>query len=366
MDATQETSKETSQKSTQKATQKPSPKKRSWIWVILVLVILNFLAITRFAPVMPHVHIAAEPVAGPFMLPLLGEFYITNTILHTLLIDLGLIAIGLYMNRALRHGDIILSGFAGVIEAILEMLYDLVESIAGKRARLIYPSVATFIILIVVVNWSEMIPGVESIGLLHEVHAEEAGYPTKELFKIGDLSVATLTKETSEDVLSGHERLYGYTPLFRVGSTDLNFTVALAIASVLMTQAIGIKAVGFGYLEKFFPFGDLFRIWSKKNRSIIDFIMPPINIFVGILELAAEFAKIISFSFRLFGNIFAGSVLLCVIGALVPVVAQSGFIFLEMFVGFMQAIIFGMLTLVFMTIAVQPHGGHNEEHEALP
>ena len=83
---------------------------------------------------------------------------------------------------------------------------------------------------------------------------------------------------------------------------------------------------------------------------------------VGILELISEFSKILSFSFRLFGNIFAGSVLLFVIGYLVPVFAQTIFLGLEFFVGLIQAVVFGMLTMVFISQAVMGHGEHAEEH----
>jgi F-type H+-transporting ATPase subunit a len=90
--------------------------------------------------------------------------------------------------------------------------------------------------------------------------------------------------------------------------------------------------------------------------------MPLLNIFVGILETVAEFAKIISFAFRLFGNIFAGAVILFVIGWMVPVVVQSGFLMLEFLVGVIQAVVFGMLVMVFMTMATIAHGDHDEEH----
>ena len=96
-------------------------------------------------------------------------------------------------------------------------------------------------------------------------------------------------------------------------------------------------------------------MFTKPIFGVIDFA-------VGILELVSEFSKIISFSFRLFGNIFAGSVLLFVIGSLVPVLAQSGFLMLEFFVGMIQAIVFGMLTMVFMAQATAGHGHEDEAH----
>ena len=100
----------------------------------------------------------------------------------------------------------------------------------------------------------------------------------------------------------------------------------------------------------------------REKLGPFELIFPFTDIFVGLLELMAEFAKIISFSFRLFGNIFAGSVLLFVMGSLIPVVVQSGFLFLELLVGVIQALVFGLLTLVFMTMATMSHDEHEDEH----
>jgi hypothetical protein len=159
------------------------------------------------------------------------------------------------------------------------------------------------------------------------------------------------------------EDLYGVVPWVRTASTDLNFTLALALVSVVMTQVIGVRALGLGYFSKFFDFGGFVKLWSKEDLGPFDVMMPFLDIFVGILELVAEIAKIISFSFRLFGNIFAGTILLFVIGSLVPVLVQSGVLMLEFAVGLIQALVFGMLTLVFMTIATQGHGHDDEGHE---
>jgi F-type H+-transporting ATPase subunit a len=125
-----------------------------------------------------------------------------------------------------------------------------------------------------------------------------------------------------------------------------------------MTQVIGVQSLGLGYFKKFFAFGGFLKIWVKERLGAFDVIMPLLDIFVGLLELVAEVAKVLSFSFRLFGNIFAGSVLLFLIGSLVPVFAQSGVVLFELFVGVIQALVFGMLTMVFMTMATQSHEEH--------
>ncbi len=132
----------------------------------------------------------------------------------------------------------------------------------------------------------------------------------------------------------------GHVPLLRAPAADLNFTVALSILTVLLINVFGIAAIGIGrHAGKFFNF---------KN---------PIMFGVGLLELVSEFARIVSFSFRLFGNVFAGEVLLVIIGFLVPYLIPLPFLFMEIFVGFIQAFIFAMLTTVFIATAI-----HHSEH----
>jgi F-type H+-transporting ATPase subunit a len=165
--------------------------------------------------------------------------------------------------------------------------------------------------------------------------------------------VYTLVRPESEAAAEAHDEGYTLVPYVRVASTDLNFTVALALISVLMTQVMGVRALGATYFTKFLNVGGVFK---RPIFGLIDF-------FVGLLELLSEISKLLSFSFRLFGNIFAGSVLLFVIGTLIPVFVQSLFLGLEFFVGLIQAVVFGMLTMVFMSQATQGHGEHHEEEE---
>jgi F-type H+-transporting ATPase subunit a len=157
---------------------------------------------------------------------------------------------------------------------------------------------------------------------------------------------------------AGHSEgaeLAGLIPYVRVLSTDLNFTVALALIAVVMVQVAGFRSQGLAYLTKFWNVKTFF---SKPIFGLIDFG-------VGLLELVSEFSKVLSFAFRLFGNIFAGSVLLFVIGSLLGGGGmgffQVGFLMLEFFVGMIQAIVFGMLTMTFMAQATVGHS-HEEEH----
>ena len=139
-------------------------------------------------------------------------------------------------------------------------------------------------------------------------------------------------------------------PFVRVASTDLNMTLTLGIIAFVMIQYVGFKALGIGYLTKFFNFGTLL----KSPLGGID-------VAVGLLELIGDFAKILSFSFRLLGNIFAGSILLFVMSFLVPILPWPFFI-LEFFVGVIQALVFGLLTAIFMQLATVSHH-HDDDHD---
>ena len=323
--------------------------KRGWRWgvnrwFVLLFIILGFLGARAYPPILPHIQLPAEHWSEEPLIsaPVIGDIFFTNTLLATIIADVILLIIAFVVYRSVRGGELVPTGLAGAVEALLEVIYNLTESTAGRWARSIFPFFATITLLVLVANWMELIPGVDSIGVLEP--AEHDGYPTREIAP----GIVTLVRADTEDgTLS--EGGFQLIPYVRVASTDLNFTVALALISVFMTQVMGARALGLEYFEKFFNIGGLF---SRPMFGAIDFA-------VGILETISEISKILSFSFRLFGNIFAGSVLLFVIGTLVPVFAQSLFLGLEFFVGIIQAFVFGMLTMVFMAQATQGHGaGH--------
>jgi len=233
----------------------------------------------------------------------IGSFPVTNTILVTLVLSLLIIG-GSYMLKS--RVRLIPRGFQNVIEAVLEALLNLADSVTQDRrqSKKFFPLVVTIFIFVILSNWVEIVPGLGTIGIWEKHHGEEV-----------------------------------LIPFIRSGSADLNFTLALAIVSVMSAQILGIAAIGFGkYAGKFFvsPFAKPYFVGT----------------FVGILELISEAAKLISFSFRLFGNIFAGEVLLMVMLFLVPYFVPLPFLFLELFVGFVQALVFSMLTLVFLKMAV--------------
>ncbi len=332
---------------------------------ILIIVVLGFFAARVYPPILPHIQLPAEKYSTTplFTLPVIGPFYWTNTLTAMIIADVILLLLALTVRRVVKqvekNGSLIPTGMAGVVEAILELIHNLTESTAGKWTKRIFPFFATITLLVLIVNWTELIPGVDSVGILED--AEGHGYSVKQL----SAKVATLVKPECDAHVEGQSSetttgsdadstnsCYQLIPYVRVLSTDLNFTVALALISVIMTQVMGVRSLGPRYFEKFI---NVRGIFTRPIFGVIDFG-------VGLLELISEFSKILSFSFRLFGNIFAGSVLLFVIGTLVPVFAQSIFLLLEFFVGLIQAVVFGMLTMVFMAQATAGHGEHSEGH----
>lgn len=228
----------------------------------------------------------------------LGSLPVTNSLIATWLSALLLIILALIIRFSLK---LIPSKIQNLFEMIIEYFLNLMEEIYGDRekAKKVFPWVATFFIFILLSNWMGILPGFGSLGL----------YKWQE----------------------GH---LVFLPFLRSANADLNTTVALAIISVLITQIFGIMAAGFfRYLKRFIN------------------LKGPIYLFTSLLEFFSELVKVISFSFRLFGNIFAGEVLLVIVAALVPLFAPLPFYLLELFVGFIQALVFTMLTIVFIRLA---------------
>jgi len=331
-----------------------TPKRRPWRrWIVLFLMIAGFILGGIFVPVQPEISVAAEklieePIAENF-LGFAGPLYLVNTLptLAATIILLALIAFS--ANRSLKNSlqtDLVPRGIGNAVEAILEALYNLTEGSAGaKWAKAIFPWFATIMIYVLFANLLKLIPGFESIGVIH--HAKAEGHTTQLLGSFLGFDWFTLLPAKVE-----HEGFI-LAPFFRGISVDLNFTAALALISVVFIQVIGFRAQGFGYLGKFFNTRRMFHV---PFFGAMDFL-------VGLLELISELSKILSFAFRLFGNMFAGVVLVAVVAGLLGRISivPSMLMMFELFVGIIQAFVFGMLTMVFMAQATQGHGG--EEHE---
>jgi F-type H+-transporting ATPase subunit a len=326
-------------------TQKRTPWRR---WIVLVLMIAGFILGGIYIPVQPEITVAAEklleePLTENF-LGFAGPFYLVNTLPTLAVTIVLLLVIGFAANRSLKKSqqtDLVPRGIGNVMEAILEMLYNMTEGSAGtKWAKAIFPWFATIMIYVLFANLLKLLPGFESIGVIHHAHGE--GHTIAELGG----GWANILPEKVE------EGGYILAPFFRGISVDLNFTLSLALISFFSIQVMGVRAQGLGYFSKFFNTKRMFKV---PFFGAMDFL-------VGLLEIISEFAKILSFTFRLFGNMFAGVVLVAVVASLLGKVSilPSMIMMFELFVGVIQAFVFGMLTMVFMAMATQGHG--DEEH----
>ncbi|MGB0384978.1 MAG: F0F1 ATP synthase subunit A [Ardenticatenaceae bacterium] len=321
----------------------------------LVIVIIGLLASNIIAPVpLAGIQLPAEWIS-------FGFIGLPNTLIATLLTDLTILIL---VFAATRNMQDVPSGLQNVMEIMIESWYDLAEGVAGHNAKKFFPWVVTIFLLVLVSNWWELVPGFDSIGWLETHAAIGSGDSAEEYtalthYKVTNLVPGVYTivsepyKPTYDEYHHAHEdhklptnengeKVAVLVPFFRAAATDLNFTFALALIAMFMVQFYGVQALGLSYFSKFFNF---------KGGAM--------GIFMGLIELISEFAKILSFAFRLFGNIFGGQVLLFVMAFLVPWFLPVPFYGLELFVGFIQAFVFAILTLVFFALAVI---SHDEEH----
>jgi F-type H+-transporting ATPase subunit a len=295
------------------------------VFLIVVGLLVGGFYLPTHWKFMPEISLAAEQVH-------LFGLSVTNSMIATVLSDIVLIVVALL---AFRRPKLIPGGLQNGVEAVIELFYNMAERAAGEQTRKFFPLIASFFFFILVSNWLGILPGFGSIGIWQEHHAEVA--PVVE-------PAAVESHEATTEAAGSHGEELVLVPLFRSANADLNTTIALALISQVAAQYFGLRSLGLSYFKKFFNF-------SGPN-----IMFKGINAFVGILELLSEFVKILSFSFRLFGNIFAGEVLLIVIGFLVVFLASLPFMFLELFVGVIQALIFAMLSLVFFMMATMHHG----------
>jgi F-type H+-transporting ATPase subunit a len=265
----------------------------------------------------------------------INGFQITNTLIGTWLSIIVLIVLFYF---GTRKREVIPSGLQNAVEWIVEYLLSLVQGVAGKdKGRKFFPLVATFFIFILFCNLLDVFPGVETFGWIN----------------LTALSAAHLPPPTSIFLFGDYSNKIA--PWIRPGTSDLNLTLAMALVSVITTQAFGFATLGWKeQLGKYFNFRALFKF---NFQGFIEF-------FVGILEVVTELSRILSFSFRLFGNVFAGGAVLAVFAFILPFAADIVFIPFELFIAFVQALIFSLLTLVFLEIATTSYKEVETEEEA--
>lgn len=258
----------------------------------------------------PHIpSLAPEPIAH------IGSFLITNTMVNTWIALAIFLILGIIISRKvkLRPGKL-----QNGIEYFLDSLFGYFDQVTGDRKKTLrfLPIVGSIFFFILLSNWLGLLPGTGTITI-------------------------------------------GHAPLLRPANTDLNLTLSMALAAVFSSHVFGFISVGvFTHLNKFIQIGTLVKSIRKGPIAIFTAL---IEMMVGVIEIASEISKVFSLSLRLFGNIFAGEVLISVIGSIMMLLVPAPFMFLEILVGLIQAAVFSMLTLVYLTVAsAQPHGV--EEH----
>ncbi len=260
--------------------------------------------------------IFAEPIFE------VGGFTITNSLLNSWL---AVIIIILFLVAASRKIKKVPRGVQNIFEFLLESALDFADSITRDRKKTIklLPICLTLFLFILVNNYLGLLPFIGSIGFVESAHGENV-----------------------------------FIPMFRGGTADLNTTLALALFSVAAIHIFGVFAVGFwNYINRFINIKAFLEIPKKfkEDKNIV--LVNPIKSFVSIIEIIGEAAKVASLSLRLFGNIFAGEVLIASIMAIFAFFTPIPFMFLEIIVGLVQALVFSILVLVFMSMSTSA-----EEH----
>lgn len=275
--------------------------------------------------------LAAEPVAH------IGSFPVTNAYVNSAIAVVLFAVFAFFLNRALRRRDTSKAAPTGIVnffESILEFMLGYIDQVTKDRKKSLkfLPLIGGLFLFILVSNWMGLLPGVGSIG-----------------FGLAE---------------NGHFIVEN--PLFRPANTDLNTTLSMAVLAVAVSHIAGVFAIGFfKYANKFIKVGDIYR--AVKSGKPVNILTAVVEFFVGLIEIFSEVAKMVSLSLRLFGNIFAGEVLMTVLAGLIAYVAPLPFMALELLVGFIQAVVFSMLSLVYLTMATAEVHGHDEGgHEERP
>lgn len=251
-----------------------------------------------------------------------GDLAITNSLLNSWLAVALIIILSFFIRKSIKT---IPGKLQNLMEMILESALSLIDSVTGDRKKSLkfFPIVFCLFFFILINNWLGLFPGIGSIGFLEQ----ERGHSV-------------------------------FVPWLRGGAADLNTTLALALFAVIASHVIGIITVGaWKYINRFINIKAFLEIPQKALREPTIVLVNPIKAFVGVVEIISEIAKVASLSFRLFGNVFAGEVLLASIAVIFAFLLPIPFMFLEVLVGIIQALVFAMLTLVYLTIAVS-----EEEH----
>ncbi len=263
---------------------------------------------------MVNIPIGAETIFS------LGSLPVSNTLLTAFLVLIIITIASIFLRTNVKE---IPGGFQNFVEMLLEFLLGFFDQVTGDRekSRRFLPIAGTMFFFILFCNWFGLVPGFGTIGVWRQAH-------------------------------EGKE----FIPFLRSANSDLNLTLAMAMISVVGSHVLGMMTLGIWvHINKFVQIS---KVWKAlKTLKPINILTALVEFVVGIIEIFSEFAKIASLSLRLFGNVFAGEVLLTVIASLIAYFVPLPFMAIEIIVGIVQATVFSMLTLVYLTMMTsQPHG----------
>lgn len=263
----------------------------------------------------------AEPIAH------IGNFTVTNALFTSWIVVLIIVVLSIAVRLKIKK---IPKGIHNLFEIIIEGATNLCDQVTNDRkiTNKAFPIVFSVFMFVMINNWMGLVP-LGGVGFIENTEHGKA-----------------------------------FIPLIRSGTADVNGTLPIAILSVLGANLFGVFTIGlWKTFNKYVNLNALGGIFTKVRKDPMVLMTAPISVFVSALELIGEFAKIASLSFRLFGNVFAGEVLLASMAAILAYLVPTPFLLLEVFVGIIQAFIFSILTLVYFTIASQDHDDHEEHSE---
>ena len=361
------------------------------IAVVFVVVLEVVLPALHIGMALPVISVPGEQIPGS---PL------TNTLVGTFIADALALGFALLASRKLKD---VPGRLQGLFEVMVETLYNFAKQLAGQFGKNLFPLAATVFLFLLCANWVELVPGVDSIGVMECAQVGKNGYPSngallqaQKLLDPGkttteadaaaceslaagtalsadDQKNADLTAQIDAGTLTADQALasdpkfvplrpnqHVITSFVRAAATDLNLTLMLAVLAFCTIQYYGFRANGYRYLYKYVNVPAFRQV--AKGKTVGKRAFGVIDVIVGLFEGISELAKILSFSFRLFGNIFAGQALLFVMPFLIAAGLPIPFYLLEVFVGFIQALVFALLIMAFTGSSSAPSHAEEEEH----
>src|SRR5579859_4473089 len=375
------------------------------LFTAIVCVWLPFFALPKagLGVGLPAISLPAEPLSNS-QIPIIGPIFglqLTNTFTTLIVVDVLMLLLGLTVWRAtsgVAPEKFVPRGFTNFVDILVQFWYDQAKPVLGEHTWRVLPLALTIFIFLMTANLIKLVPGFETVGQMTCAEAGKVGYPLNDAnptfllvngaslkdragvtvttadakackaahpdavaAELPDLAKLTEAKEasvTAADLAKANPNLFNVVSYFRALATDLNVPLAMAIILFMAVQVWGVSVLGLPYFYKFINIPALGNL-GKNPMGAMDFV-------VGLVDIISELSRLISLSFRLLGNIFAGGVLLAVMTFLMAGGLPLPFYGLELFAGLIQAYVFAILAVMYASQAVFAHHAeeHEEEHDA--